>query len=171
MSWIDYKELATLVLDSAHEYANKNSTCCKVKVGSCIIPNGDDSLFGLETFKHAVYGCNHGYENCKENGCRRIRLYGEASKEHRLPSDCDSIHSEIDSICRAASKQILTKGATIFVTRYPCEACARAIVAAGIKKVVYGRKESISEYTAEIFSKNEVKVEKIKGWEREDNNE
>lgn len=170
MSMFDYKELVALVLDSAQEYADKNSTCCKVKVGSCIIPdyNAEDHK---NPFSHAVHGCNHGYYNCKENGCRRIKLYGNASKEHRLPSDCDALHSEVDAICRAAIQGVNTKGATIFVTRYPCEACARAIVAAGIKKVVYGRKENISDYTAEIFRTNDVRVEKISTWEREDNNE
>ena len=168
MALIDYKEMATLVLDSAQEYADKNSTCCKVKVGSCIIP--DTNTFS-NPFENTIHGCNHGYYNCKQNGCRRIKLYGNASKEHRLPSDCDALHSEIDAICKAAAKGIKIHGATIFVTRYPCEACARAIIASGIKKVFYGRKENISEYTAEMFYKAGVKVEKIESWEREDNNE
>ena len=164
-----YIEFIHLFLDSAQEYADKNSTCAKVKVGSCIIPN---MLQTPENFLHnAVHGCNHGSLNCVKNGCRRIRLYGNASKEHRLPSDCDAIHSEVDAICKAAKKGIALEGATIFVTRYPCEACARAIVNAGIKKVFYGRKENISEYTNSIFRSAGVKVEKIEDWEREDNNE
>ena len=147
------------MLDMAQDYADALATCTKVKVGSAIVNRYGDMTFG----------CNNGVHNCKENGCRRIALYGNASKEHRLPSDCDALHSEIDAICRAARRNTIIDGATIYVTRYPCEACARAIAAAGIKKVVYGRKESISEYTQQILKGVEV-VHEI-GWEREDNNE
>lgn len=170
MSFLDYKEFIALFLDSAQEYADKNSTCAKVKVGSCIIPSIPGSPV-TTNFNHTVYGCNHGVTNCKENGCRRIKLYGEASKEHRLPSDCDALHSEIDAISTAAKKGISTEGATIFVTRYPCEACARAIAASGIKKIYYGRKESISSYTALILADADIEVNHVVQWEREDNNE
>lgn len=149
------------ILDMAQDYANLCSTCNKVKVGSCILPK--------ESEVPAVFGCNHGVEKCNLNGCRRIKLYGNASKEHRLPSDCDALHSEIDAISIAAKIGIKTEGATIFVTRYPCEACARAIAASGIKRVVYGRKESISPYSALILMNVEV-VHEI-SWDREDNNE
>jgi deoxycytidylate deaminase len=44
------------------------------------------------------------------------------------------------------------------VTRYPCEACARAIVAAGIKHVVYAGKEQISQQTEEIFTRSSTEV-------------
>lgn len=147
------------MLDMAQEYADALATCTKVKVGSIILNRHGDMIFG----------CNNGVHNCKKNGCRRIALYGNASKEHRLPSDCDALHSEIDAICRAVKAGISTNEATIYVTRYPCEACARAIAASGIKKVVYGRKESISDYTQEILKGVEI-VHAI-GWQREDNNE
>lgn len=150
-------------LDLAHKYAEENSTCAKVVVGSAIVTHGG---YGRPMF----FGCNHGCSNCKKNGCRRIKLYGDASKEHRLPSDCDALHSEIDAIAAAAKKGMKVEGATIYVTRYPCEACARAIAAAGIKRVVYGRKEDISDYTRQILEAGNVIVEKVE-WEREDNNE
>lgn len=147
-------------LNMAHVYAKNRSTCSKVHVGSVI-----------ETYNNGlIFGCNHGCSDCRTNGCRRIKLYGNASKEHRLPSDCDAIHSEVDAICTAAKIGVYIKGATIYVTRYPCESCARAIVASGISHVVYGRKEDISEYTKQIFEAGGVSVRKV-DWEREDNNE
>ena len=156
------EEYETGVLDAAQEYADEQSTCVKVKVGS-IIEIPDLTVY--------VYGCNHGVHNCKRKGCRRVMLYGNASKEHRLPSDCDAVHSEIDAISQAAKCGLKTNGATIYVTRYPCENCARAIVAAGIKKVIYGRKESISDYTKQILDSGNVEVIRRDDWEREDNNE
>ena len=159
--YISEEQFAENMLDAAQYHADKMSTCLKVKVGSVIVDSNSCVFF---------YGCNHGVCNCKENGCRRINLYGEASKLHRLPSDCDSIHSEIDAICEAAKSGISIEGATIYVTRYPCENCARAIVAAGIKRVVYGRKETISPYTAQILASGHVEVVHRLDWEREDNN-
>lgn len=156
---LEYDEEA--ILNIAHAYAKACSTCAKVNVGSVI---------ATEHSNFCITGCNHGCSDCKTNGCRRIKLYGNASKEHRLPSDCDSIHSEVDAICKAAKAGISVNGATIYVTRYPCEACARAIVASGISHVVYGRKEEISEYTKQIFEAGGVSIKKIE-WEREDNNE
>ena len=155
----------TMMLNMAQSYADEHSTCLKVKVGSCIIPRAASDL------PMALYGCNHGTYNCKENGCRRIKLYGDASKEHRLPSDCDALHSEVDAICAATRYGVNLRGATIYVTRYPCEACARAIVNSGITRVVYGRSETISPYTATIFHKYNIEVTHEIGWEREDNNE
>lgn len=148
-------------LDKAQAYADICSTCAKVRVGSMIMTKE----------KIPIFGANHGICDCVHEGCRRIKLYGNASKEHRLPSDCDSIHSEIDAICTAAKQGARLQGATIYVTRYPCEACARAIAAAGISCVVYGRKEEISEYTEKILMSSNVNIIKVENWEREDNNE
>lgn len=148
------------LLNLAHQYSEEHSTCAKVHVGSVI-----ETIDGTY-----IFGCNHGVMNCKQNGCRRVRLYGENSKIHRLPSDCDALHSEIDAICEAAKKGVSIDGATIYITRYPCEACARAIAVSGIKKVVYGRNESISEYTKSILLTADVDIEKA-DWTEEDDNE
>lgn len=148
------------MLALASDYAKQNSTCMKVTVGSVIVPKNH---FGI------VYGCNRGIHDCVHNGCRRIQLYGENSKAHRLPSDCDAIHSEVDAITQAARSGILLEGATIWVTRYPCEACARAIANSGITRVVYGRKEEISDYTAAILKSKNIEIVHA-DWEEEDNN-
>lgn len=149
------------MLSRAQTYADLNSTCVKVQVGSMIIGENWDTTLG----------CNHGCGySCKEEGCYRVKLYGENSKEHRLPSDCMAVHSEVAAICEAARCGLYLENAVIFVTRYPCEACARAIIESGIKKVVYGREESISDMTAMMFEKAGVEVEHEKDWHYADDN-
>lgn len=144
------------ILDRAQEYADKTSQCKKVSVGAVIVPHNT---------KIEIYGANICYPmNCKTDGCRRIALYGEDSKNHRLPSDCRALHSEIDSITQAAKFGVSIRDAAMFVTRYPCEACARAIVNAGIKEVYYGREQEISVETEKIFDSNHVKVYHIDTW-------
>lgn len=149
------------MLEAAQDYANQNSKCKKVAVGSAICINDRDSF--------VIYGANTTLPgNCIECGCQREKLYGENSKEHRLPSDCRAVHSEIDAICGAARFGMSVKNASIVITRYPCEACARAIVRAGIFKVYYGRQQEISEQTKKIFEEGNVSVEWVKEWKYED---
>jgi dCMP deaminase len=146
-------------LNLANSYAKLFSGCNKVQVGAVIVKNG----------KVLALGANRAIpDQCIVRGCQRVELYGEDSKNHRLPSDCRAIHSEVDAICNAASQGISLEGATIYVTRYPCEACARAIVASGIKYVVYGREQSISEQTMRIFGAYDIEHTWVKSWVEED---
>lgn len=145
-----------LYLDIAHEYAKKMSGCQKVQVGSVIVKNGNIISIGANVALPDL---------CKYRGCLRVELYGEDSKNHRLPSDCRAIHSEIHAISRLHES---AAGATIYITRYPCEACARAIVSAGIKRVVWGRGQDISDQTKELFEKYGVEYRWEKGWTAED---
>ena len=129
-------------LELAGKYAKEHTGCTKVSVGSCIVKN--DSVVSL--------GANRAIPNlCAGRGCLRVELYGSNSKLHRNPEDCRAIHSEVDAIGKAARNGISLDGATIYVTRYPCEACARLIITAGIKKVVYGRNQKISDLTRHMF--------------------
>ena len=131
-----------MYLRMAGEYAKKMTGCTKVSVGSCIVTRSGAVILGA----NKVIG-----KHCKRDGCFRIAKYGDNAKTHRNPDDCLAIHSEIDAICNAAFEGISLEGATIFVTRYPCEACARAIARAGIKNVIYGREQEISPMTKQIF--------------------
>lgn len=131
-----------MYLKMAGDYAKKMTGCTKVSVGSCIVTRN-----GV-----VVLGANRVIRNrCRAEGCLRITKYGDNAKTHRNPDDCLAIHSEIDAICNAAFEGLSLEGATIFVTRYPCEACARAIIRAGIKNVIYGRNQPISEMTKQMF--------------------
>lgn len=47
------------------------------------------------------------------------------------------VHAELCAICDAARKGLAVEGATLFSTAFPCHLCAKHIVAAGIKRVVY----------------------------------
>ena len=149
-----------MYLDMAHRYATTKTGCSKVSVGSIIVKNLN------KTNENVVSaGANRAIPDlCLTRGCLRIELYGDAAKEHRLPSDCRALHSEIDAISKAGD----VSGCDIFVTRYPCEACARAIVAAGIKRVWFGRSQPISAQTADIFERAGVEVRWLKDWEEAD---
>jgi dCMP deaminase len=141
----------------ASDYAKRMSGCKKVAVGSVIV-----SCEG----KPISLGANRvDFNLCKTKGCLREEKYGDYSRQHRNPDDCRAIHSELDAI---ASAQCDLSEATIFVTRYPCEACARAIAAAGIPKVVYGREQEISDMTKELFEGYGIEVIHESDYKEED---
>ena len=136
-------------LSLAGQYAKQFTGCTKVAVGSCIVKNGNI----------IAMGANRAIPNiCQspKRGCLRVEKYGSNSKLHRNPEDCRAIHSEVDAIGNAAKCGVSTEGATIYVTRYPCEACARLIITAGIKRVVYGRNQHISDLTEQMFESARV---------------
>lgn len=153
MKWKDY-------LDMAYLYAQKNSGCRKVPVGSMITQG--DRILSLGANRAMPDFCN------TVRGCLRIERYGTDSKNHRNPEDCRAIHSEIDAICGAAAEGISVKGACIYVTRYPCEGCAKAIAAAGISRVCYGGTTRISDQTAQILENCNVDCVYVADW-KEDN--
>lgn len=151
----------TETLDTAYQYAQKMSGCNKVAVGSVITKN--DSII--------VMGANRAMPDlCKCRGCLRVEKYGNDSKSHRNPEDCRAIHSEIDAITSAAQNGISLDGATIYVTRYPCEACARAIVSSGIRHVIYGGTARISDQTQILFDDYDIGCTYISNW-KEDNSD
>ena len=45
-------------------------------------------------------------------------------------------HAEINAICQASQYGLSVKGCTAYVTNMPCTACAKALIGAGIKRVV-----------------------------------
>lgn len=147
-------------LDLAFSYASMMSGCRKVAVGSAIVK--DDAIVALGANKAVPDLCK------TDRGCLRVEKYGEDSKIHRNPEDCRAIHSEIDAICMAAKLGVSIEGASIYVTRYPCESCAKALVAAGIKRVVYGGTARISDTTSRILDDGLVDYYLVDDW-REDN--
>ena len=131
-----------MYLNIAGEYAKQMTGCTKVAVGSCLVHKGAILSRGANRAMPDL---------CRTEGCLRVAKYGDNSKQHRNPEDCRAIHAEADAICKASKYGISTSGATLYVTRYPCEACARLIATAGIKRVVYGRNQPISAQTKQIF--------------------
>jgi deoxycytidylate deaminase len=68
------------------------------------------------------------------------------------------VHAEMCAICDAARLGRSVKGATLFVTTFPCHNCAKHILAAGIKCVVYI--EPYPKSRVDQLHKNEIEIEK-----------
>ena len=60
------------------------------------------------------------------------------------PGTCIALHAEQNAIVYATFREL--RGATLYVTAWPCDGCKRLISGVGIERVVCPDEESIPEY-------------------------
>jgi len=70
-------------------------------------------------------------------------------RKQKYPLIC---HAEENAIMHAARIGVSLKGSTAYVTWPPCSRCARSLIQAGIKEVVYSSEEEIPERWVEDFN-------------------
>ena len=70
-------------------------------------------------------------------------------RSQKYPLIC---HAEENAIMHAARIGISLKGSTAFVTWPPCSRCARSLIQAGIKEIVYPETKEIPERWMEDFT-------------------
>lgn len=77
-------------------------------------------------------------------------------------------HAEANLIAFAAREGISTKGCTVYVTHMPCSSCAKALIQAGIRCVVFGPGTTSMPYeefqaATQMFDEAKVKLSQIDG--------
>lgn len=95
----------------------------RAKVG-CVIVSPDGQIIS-----QGYNGMPSGMDNCCEH-----------EEDGKLVSNKEVLHAESNAITKCAKWGGRTDWATIYVTLSPCIDCAKLIVQAGIKRVVYGEK-------------------------------
>lgn len=93
----------------------------KAKVG-CVIVSQEGQLIS-----HGWNGMPAGGDNC----CEFINENGE------LKTKPEVLHAEANAIMKCARYMSSTQNATLYVTLSPCINCAKMILQAGIKRVVF----------------------------------
>lgn len=111
------------------ELIGELGTCSRGQVGAVIVRDGRAISWGFN-------GAPAGMPHCDE-------------VNHGHPPDVDTTrpenfcriatHAEANALAYAAKQGISTDGATIYCECAPCYTCARLLIAAGIKRVVYSR--------------------------------
>lgn len=71
------------------------------------------------------------------------------------------IHGEANIIARAAKNGIPTEGTSLYVTTFPCPACAKLIAVAGIKEIYYSKGYSLLD-AEDILREFGVKITLVK---------
>ncbi len=144
MSWDEYfMEMAKL--------ASKRSTCLRRKTGAVLVKDNRVIATGYN-------GAPKGLPHCSEVGCVREELKVPSGQRHEL---CRGLHAEQNAIIQAAVFGVSTKGATLYCTTFPCSICAKMIINAEIKEVVYDD-EYEDELSRKMLLEAGVKVRKYK---------
>jgi len=110
----------------------KRSTCLRRKVGALVVKDKRILTTGYN-------GAPSGLPHCLDIGCLREQLKIPSGERQEL---CRGVHAEQNAIVQAALHGICIAGGTLYTTHQPCITCAKMIINAGIKRVVYGTKYS-----------------------------
>ena len=103
------------------------STCLRRTVGAVVVKDKRMLTTGYN-------GAPSGTRHCRETGCLREKLNVPSGERHEL---CRGIHAEQNAIIQAALHGVSIKDSTLYCTNLPCSICAKMIINAGIKKIVY----------------------------------
>lgn len=105
------------------EAFSKLSYAERAKVG-CVIVSPEDQVIS-----QGYNGMPSGMNNCCEH-----------EEQGKLISNSEVLHAESNAITKCAKWGGKTDGATIYITLSPCMECAKLIIQAGIKRVVFKEK-------------------------------
>ena len=108
-------------------------------------------------------GTPRGVKNCMDGGCPRCASTAPSGSSL---GDCICSHAEENSLTQAAYHGISTKDATIYVTLSPCLTCAKMIINAGIKEVIYDEEYSFNEQTRALLAEAKVLCRHIEHYHR-----
>ncbi|MCQ2056116.1 MAG: cytidine/deoxycytidylate deaminase family protein [archaeon] len=123
---------------------SERSTCIRRHVGAVIVKNKCVLATGYN-------GSPKGTKHCEDIGCIRQQMSIPSGMRHEL---CRGVHAEQNAIIQAAYfGGISVESATIYTTTYPCSMCAKILINAGIKEVVYDE-DYIDDFSSKLF--NEV---------------
>ena len=101
-----------------------NSYCTRRQVGALVVKNNMIISDGYN-------GTPSGFENVCEDDNGITKPY--------------VLHAEANAITKLARSSNNSEGATIYITASPCIECAKLIIQAGIKRVVYGEKYRLTD--------------------------
>jgi len=116
----------TYFMDITERVATR-STCLRRTVGAVVVKDKRMLTTGYN-------GAPSGTRHCRETGCLREKLNVPSGERHEL---CRGIHAEQNAIIQAALHGVSIKDSTLYCTNLPCSICAKMIINAGIKKIVY----------------------------------
>ena len=117
----------------------KNSYCKRRKVGAILVK---DNMIISDGFN----GTPSGFENICEDENNVTKPY--------------VLHAEANAITKVARSNNSSENSTLYITSSPCVECAKLIIQAGIKRVVFSDSYRISD-GIELLKQANIEVVKI----------
>lgn len=112
------------------------SVACQVATRSTCRRRQTGAILVLEKriLSTGYNGAPAGLRHCLEIGCLRDEQNVESGERHEL---CRGLHAEQNAIIQAALHGVKIKGATAYTTHQPCVLCAKMLINAGTRRIVY----------------------------------
>ena len=134
--------------------ASTRASCKHVRAGAVIVL--DKRIIGTG-YNGTPVGVK---DNCLDANCRKENL-GFNYKDSLNTGKCIGVHAEMNALANLSRE--IHKGATLYITVFPCPACAKNLLAYNIKRVVYKREydKEESELSMKLFKEAGVEVEQL----------
>ena len=116
----------TYFMDMAR-LAARRSSCLRRAVGAVLVKDRRLLATGYN-------GVPSGVTHCEVTGCLRDRLNVPSGERHEL---CRGLHAEQNAIIQAAFHGVSIRDAVLYCTNLPCIICAKMLINAGVRRVVY----------------------------------
>jgi len=133
-------------MEMAHIVA-KRSTCMRRKVGAILVKDKHILSTGYN-------GAPKGLKHCSEVGCLRKKLGIPSGERHEI---CRGLHAEQNAIIQAAVFGISIKNSVLYCTNTPCVVCAKMLINAGVKEIVYSG-EYPDDLAKRMINESKIKI-------------
>ncbi len=129
----------TYFMKIAHDVAAR-STCSRADVGAVLVREKRILTTGFN-------GSPAGQPHCDEVG--HLMVDGHCVR---------TIHAEANAIIQAALHGVSSKGASVYVTHFPCLNCAKMLINAGIVRIVFDKQYRVDENTLDFLRLAEIEL-------------
>ncbi len=158
-------------MELAHHVARR-STCFRRSVGAVIVKDKHLLATGYNGVPRGLTHCIH--TGCIRMGNPNLELFEVKSvgyirdffsKYHEVPSGqfhelCTGVHAEENAIIQSAYFGVSIRDAEVFTTTFPCVNCARIMLNARIKRVVYDA-DYVDPISKDLIAESDLIVEKF----------
>jgi dCMP deaminase len=126
----------TYFMDMA-KLASRRSSCLRRAVGAVLVKD-------CRVLSTGYNGVPSGVTHCEVTGCLREKLNVPSGERHEL---CRGLHAEQNAIIQAAFHGVSIREAVLYCTTLPCIICAKMLINAGVRRIVYldGYADSLTE--------------------------
>jgi dCMP deaminase len=131
----------------------EKANCTGNRVGAVIVK-------GNRVISTGYNGVPEGMPNCLDGGCLRCS-HPEEFESGTGYDLCICVHAEQNALLSAARFGISVEDATLYTTMQPCFGCAKEMVQAHIKRVVYLHPWEPRGHDAVMAEKKKAEYEKI----------
>ncbi len=122
------------------------ATCPRRQVGAVLVK--DKRLIAT-----GYNGAPSGLKHCPDDGPTKDWPNGCMKAGHCIRS----LHAEQNALLQAAKIGIPCENSTMYVTCQPCNSCAKMLINAGVKKVIY-EGDYPDDFSLELFRESKLEV-------------